>query len=327
MQTESLNSDQMASKAQQIWAMLDDMAENDPAAYQKFIDQQMKEGRDNMTLPEPHMCVLVTMCTKPPKKLYINFCSWKRVPEPKSPQDPVPVTGIPITHEESQEGSFALTSVAFNPQVLEEYGRNAKNPVDGDTLIQLALDYIEAQCNVKVHRTYTVLSKDILFKGDFDHVRLQFKNVFKRKEPSSGEGREQEDVLGSIDTENLLHQILNISGSQKISDKKTVNSVLQTNKDKKLIEEIKDIKLTTPKYSLETVNMRTEKHLVLKVELCNANSVSQCELDISEDDVFLLVPGLYELKVKLPNCINDESAKAKFCKKTSTLTVTMPFKY
>lgn len=70
MQMESLNSDQMASKAQQIWAMLDDMAENDPAAYQKFIDQQMKEGRDNMTLPEPHMCVLVTMCVS---KLFDNL--------------------------------------------------------------------------------------------------------------------------------------------------------------------------------------------------------------------------------------------------------------
>lgn len=47
----------MMNQAQQIWSMLDDMAQNDPQAYRKFIDKQLKEGREAMKPPEPNMCI------------------------------------------------------------------------------------------------------------------------------------------------------------------------------------------------------------------------------------------------------------------------------
>ena len=40
----------------------------------------------------------------PPKDLFINFLEWRRVPEPKSPEDAVPVSGAPITHEKDKKG-------------------------------------------------------------------------------------------------------------------------------------------------------------------------------------------------------------------------------
>ena len=52
-----MHPDQMMQQAQQIWKMLDDMAENDPAAYRKFIDKQMADGKESMKPPKPHMCV------------------------------------------------------------------------------------------------------------------------------------------------------------------------------------------------------------------------------------------------------------------------------
>lgn len=51
----------MSAQAQQIWSMLDDMASNNPAAYKKFIDQQIKEGKEHIAMPEPHMCVQVLL--------------------------------------------------------------------------------------------------------------------------------------------------------------------------------------------------------------------------------------------------------------------------
>lgn len=48
--------DSMA-QASQIWSMLDDMAENNPAAYRQFIDKQLKEGRELSSAPTPHMSV------------------------------------------------------------------------------------------------------------------------------------------------------------------------------------------------------------------------------------------------------------------------------
>lgn len=49
------------SQASQIWSMLDDMAENNPAAYRKFIDKQLKEGRELSSAPSPHMAVSTTI--------------------------------------------------------------------------------------------------------------------------------------------------------------------------------------------------------------------------------------------------------------------------
>ena len=55
----------MTAQASQIWSMLDDMAENNPSAYRKFIDKQMKEGRELNKPPKSHMCVqtcVVSVC-------------------------------------------------------------------------------------------------------------------------------------------------------------------------------------------------------------------------------------------------------------------------
>lgn len=48
---------QTMTQASQIWSMLDDMAENNPTAYRKFIDKHMKEGKEMNAPPKPHMCV------------------------------------------------------------------------------------------------------------------------------------------------------------------------------------------------------------------------------------------------------------------------------
>jgi len=45
------------AQASQIWSMLDDMADSNPAAYRKFIDKHIKEGQEMMEPPKPHMCV------------------------------------------------------------------------------------------------------------------------------------------------------------------------------------------------------------------------------------------------------------------------------
>ncbi|CAL1544644.1 unnamed protein product [Lymnaea stagnalis] len=328
---DNINSESMSKQAQQIWAMLDDMSENDPSAYKKFIERQLQEGKEHISPPEPHMCVQATLVTKPSKPLFINFCSWKRIPEPKSPQDPVPVTGTRLTHE---KGGFSLTSVAFNPRVLEEYGRNAKNSVDGDTLIQLALDYIEAEQKVKVTRTYTVLPVETPHKGDLNLIQLSFTKLNKQQPQPQNDVEELEKMFGPLSTrekDSLLYKLTNMAGNDATDKDEHPDIVLSgipstPTTRVKLIEELKDIKLTTPKYSLEPLDAPNGRQLVLRVDLPGVKSVSECELDISEDDVKLVVPGQYELKIKLPSCIEDEESCAKFNRKTSVLTLTMPVK-
>ena len=55
------NNENMMQQAQHIWSMLDDMAENDPKAYRRFIEKQKAEQKEYMSPPEPHMCVRTQM--------------------------------------------------------------------------------------------------------------------------------------------------------------------------------------------------------------------------------------------------------------------------
>lgn len=37
-------------------------------------------------------------------RYFINFCSWNKVPEPKTPEDAIPVIGTPILHDKDENG-------------------------------------------------------------------------------------------------------------------------------------------------------------------------------------------------------------------------------
>lgn len=47
----------LLNQAQNVWSMLDEMAESSPEKYKEFIDKQMKEAKEYMKPPEPNMCV------------------------------------------------------------------------------------------------------------------------------------------------------------------------------------------------------------------------------------------------------------------------------
>lgn len=56
----------LLNQAQNVWSMLDEMAESSPEKYKEFIDKQMKEAKEYMKPPEPNMCVqssLQVLCT------------------------------------------------------------------------------------------------------------------------------------------------------------------------------------------------------------------------------------------------------------------------
>ena len=43
--------------AEKVWSMLDHLAESKPEEYKKFIDQQLKEGAESVSPPEPAFCL------------------------------------------------------------------------------------------------------------------------------------------------------------------------------------------------------------------------------------------------------------------------------
>ena len=48
---------ELLTAAEKVWGMLDHLAESSPEEYKKFIDQQLKEGAEAMSSPEPAFCL------------------------------------------------------------------------------------------------------------------------------------------------------------------------------------------------------------------------------------------------------------------------------
>lgn len=340
------NSDSMMHQAQHIWSMLDDMANSDPKAYKNFIDKHIKEGQEFMSPPSPHMCVQ-TMLLPDRKSFFINFCSWPRVPVPKSPEDAVPVTGTDITEGRDKHGFYAMTSCAFNPKVIEEYGHDTKSLADRETLINLAIDFIQHQHKVELSRNFTLLPQDIKHKGE---ITLLHQSFSKKTQSSEQQFEEQ---LSELETSfgplaagaknSLLNKLANLSTEENKNSKKSNVNGMGTTYDSPTIKmpnqtEVKKVgiieeiptqcnsKLICPVYTMDSVRDESGDidHVIVKIQLPGVKSVNDCELDISKDDLQLTVENRYDLHLLLPCQIMDDDAVAKFSKKASTLTVTLP---
>ena len=64
--------------------------------------------------------------------------------------------------------------------------------------------------------------------------------------------------------------------------------------------------------------------LTLKVKLPELASLAEAEVDISDEAFRLYAPGHYSLSLEWPRSGASDDAKARFLKKSRTLTLTMP---
>ena len=55
--TMATSQDDMLKQAQNIWSMLDELADSDPESYQKFIEKNLSGGKEEMGTAKPWMCV------------------------------------------------------------------------------------------------------------------------------------------------------------------------------------------------------------------------------------------------------------------------------
>ncbi|GLD53397.1 PIH1 domain-containing protein 2 [Lates japonicus] len=127
-------------RVNQFWSMLDDLSENDPAAYSKFIQKQMGERAEFIAPPELDSCVYTEILEPKKGLLYVNICSWKRVPAPQDPSKPLPVcAGELETDANESQGLYTVLDVALNPVVLDE------NKQDKTEVYMLALSFAQQQ--------------------------------------------------------------------------------------------------------------------------------------------------------------------------------------
>ncbi|OCT72518.1 PIH1 domain-containing protein 2 [Xenopus laevis] len=310
----------MFAQVNQLWSMLDDMAENSPESYQKFIQRHMKEGKEFMAPPEPNLCIQTKILEPDEKILFINICQWKRVPAPMSEAHPVPLSAGQL----ETLSDDTVVDIAYNPEVLK---RAHQDPVDLDQLVRLAMKYVEEQYKITLCHSYHIAPFKL--KGNTKRMKESLERIQKQPAPNKGNTScaTNNSLLEELKNITLLREEQETSPSIRITKEEVPRS-----KKPNLIEEISSTDLQDPdllpspwhELSVTKNNAGHPQNLTLKVKLRGVSSVAECDLSVSKDDVLLVVPGKYRLLLNLPQAVNEETVTAKFNKANDILLVTMP---
>uniref|UniRef100_A0A8D0L730 PIH1 domain-containing protein 2 n=1 Tax=Sphenodon punctatus TaxID=8508 RepID=A0A8D0L730_SPHPU len=301
----------MLTQLSQFWTMLDEMAENTPESYHRFMQQQLKEAKQYNSPPEPHLCLQTHILEPREKSLFINLCRWERIPAPQSPTTPVPIS-IGLMEEIADESElYTVIDVAYNPTVLQ----GEENQLELDHLIRLSLKYIEERYSLTLSHSY--LTANCKLKGNLERMKRSLRG-----------GRVPALHLKSARNEPTLDQLRNIVGRDHGNNSMLLKEV--TPPKQRLIEEMAGTELpeesNTPVYEITVMkdaNGKPQK-MELKVELPTVRSVSECDLRVSKEDVMIDVPGKYRLQLDLPASANESATTAAFSKRRGVLLITMP---
>ncbi|NWQ82288.1 PIHD2 protein, partial [Columbina picui] len=330
--------------AAQLWALLDELADSDPQAYRRLLRQQRAEAERLCAPAEPHLCLrarpavgarplpgagsgvcgagaggssaalgVLQGAVRGP--LFINICSWKRVPAPKAPTDPTPVSAGPLAEGSGEGDLYSVIDIAYNPDVLQ---KGDENPEKREHLIHLTLKFVEERYNLILSDLYTIESFKL--KGSLETMqqRLRGRQMPTRNLSQNTKELTPDQLLRAVEAEDG-HNAPVLLKEESATQPKVP-----------LIEEIASTetpeKLSTPSYKIITVKDANSKpfKIELKIELPKVGSVSECDLRISKDDVIIEVPEKYKLQLDLPEFVDEETATAVFNKGKRVLFITLP---
>ncbi|KAL6115976.1 pih1d2 [Pungitius sinensis] len=304
----------------QFWSILDDLSQSDPAAYNEFIKKQMKEGAEFCAPPELDSCLCTEilaahLCPRQePKKgsLYVNICSWKRVPAPRDPSMPLPAcAGQLETDTDERQGRYSVLDVAFNPAVLQESKKDKRE------VHRLALGFAQQQRAMSLSQRYAVVNCSPKSSPQDVQRRLgyqQWPNTSSQPDIATQNPSALLQQISSLRSENQhtepAGQFIPRPGEHKKTNLIQVISTTFVQPEK-------------PKYQLEvkTDTVGSAHSMELTVDLPKVCSMSECQLRISKDDVLLEVEDVYHLLLEFPRTVIEDTATAIFNKKTRRLTL------
>lgn len=217
-------------------------------------------------------------------ELFVNICGWEQMLAPKSENDAIPVMAGEIKEVKDGEATYSVVDVIVHPVVTKGVinSKDRKN-----LLVHVALDYLENTKQIQVSRKYKNLKKS--FKGDPKTLR---KYLRQGREQALNPTNSEEQRKGvSQSPESLLRQLSSITVSESQQDGNDPIDLFErfAEKPKKvLIEEVSSTNTVpmpiTPSYEVleKDAEDSKPKRIIVKVNLPNIISSSQCQLDVCE---------------------------------------------
>jgi len=358
--TEGQQGDAALKQADSIWRMLDQMAENDPDNYQKFINKHINEGKEFFALPEPEL-VAVTFTSKrngkPDKRVFINFFSWSRVPASNEENGPIPMTGGRCN--EGAPADSIVCCIGLAKKVFQDLAKKKgdEKEVELAAVVGVSMKYLEAKCgvppllrNCKVLEEQKsggcdikILRKTLMESEDSQEARKGISHMANELENAPADQREAilkriadrtkpKDGASQASEIRTTSSGSDVDGAPKIRIPGSETGTKDNSKPKKnLIQEIKpeDRPLQKPVHSLNVIHKTNDhgqviRELEVKVALPQLSHVSDLELDVSASDFTIFVPGFYQTEVLFPQHVNKEEAKAKFSRRSKMLKLKAP---
>jgi len=160
---------EFGEQGEQMWSMLDDLATNDPEAYDAFVKQQMDEHAEDAKKPKgkhfiPEAGFVIKILKSDQIKVFLNVCHHQAVQRPRDhadrpvtddPRQPTDGMEIPMAigqvrecNDNKNESCLAV-DVAVHPWVTSrcESDRGFKREV-----MKLAIDSVASECSLKLVR-------------------------------------------------------------------------------------------------------------------------------------------------------------------------------
>ncbi|KAM6295738.1 LOW QUALITY PROTEIN: PIH1 domain-containing protein 2, partial [Aegotheles albertisi] len=300
----------------QLWALLDEMAENEPRAYRRLLRQQRDQAARFCAPPEPRLCLRTRPAGIATAPLFINVCGWKRVPAPRAPGEPIPVSAGPLEEASGEGDLYSVIDVAYNPDVLQ---RGEENPARMEHLVHLTLKFVEQRCSLLLSDSYTIESFKL--KGSLETTWQRLRG---RQTPAPAPSQSTEKEL-------TLEQLLqSVEGESCSNAPVLLEEESRAQGNTHLIEEISSTEQPerpqTPAYEMITVRDVNEEPLKieLRIKLPKVSSVSECDLRVSKDDIVIEVPEKYRLQLELPEVVDEEKTTAAFNTGSRVLVITAP---
>ncbi|XP_067036075.1 PIH1 domain-containing protein 2-like [Acropora muricata] len=316
-------SDVLLGQADSMWKMLDDLAESDPEAYQRFIDKTLKEGSDFLKPPEPCFCISTVMLPSViTHELFVNICSWEQMPAPKSENDPVPVMAGELQEKKEGKTTYSVVDIIVNPVVT----KGVSNSKDRKNLLaHVAMDYLENTKKIQVSRKYKNFKRS--FKGDVKTLR-QYLRYGKDHGITVNSGKQTSVISESPGS--LLKQLSSIAVAETQLEGSSGINLFEKPK-KGLIEEVSSTNFAPqPVIPVHTVLVKDAENskprrVVVLVDLPNSVlSSMDCQLDACETELCLNVPGKCQLHIDLPEKVNPDQTSATFNTIKHRMVVKLP---
>jgi len=238
------------------------------------------------------------------------------------------------------KNSESYVNIAFNPDILEKFGKNGPNEIERDMLVKLAFQYVESQNKVELNYNKNEILQNVSHYGELDECIFNLSQTKSKQATSKLEANKLDlakEALESINSNksSLPDSILNKIANLNVEDKRDIESKKECTNKAPLIQEVNmGDPLKIPVYEENVLADKNNTNLdiyELKIYLPKINSFNECNLDI-ENDVLTLktIESIYKnltislVSFRKSHDIKSDEIEAKFIKKNSTLKVKIP---